>query len=103
MTAAAAGALVPGVPLLLGLIGLTLPAGDRGEHQPNRGPAAALGIAGAAAALAVTLALLLFAHKPLDVNRRWVNIGGLEITLGFNAGLAAPYIAVGVGVLAPVV
>jgi NADH-quinone oxidoreductase subunit L len=96
VTAAVAGALIPGVPVLLGLVGLTLPPNDR----PGRGPAAALGIAGAAIALAVTTALLLFAHKPLDASRRWVNIGGLDITLGFNAGVAALYIAVAVCVVA---
>ena len=78
MTAAEIGALIPGVPLLFGLIGLALPAGDRGEVQSNRGPAATLGIAGAAAALAVTLGLLLFAAKPLDVSTRWVDLGGLQ-------------------------
>jgi NADH-quinone oxidoreductase subunit L len=97
VTAAVAGALIPGVPLLFGLIGLTLPAGDR---DGSRRPAAALGIAGAAVALAVTTALLLFAHKPLDVSRHWVNIGGLDITIGFSAGVAALYIALAVGVVA---
>jgi NADH-quinone oxidoreductase subunit L len=96
VTAAALGALIPGVPLLLGLTGLALPPGDRGGRQSNRGPAAALGIAGAAAALAVTLGLLLFAHTPLDVNRHWVDLGGLDITLGFSAGVAALYIALAV-------
>jgi NADH-quinone oxidoreductase subunit L len=96
VTAAVAGALIPGVPLLLGLMGLTLPPNDR----ERRGPAAALGIAGAAVALAVTASLLLFAHMPLDASRRWVNIGGLDITLSFNAGVAALYIALAVGVVA---
>ena len=100
MTAAAAGALIPGVPLLLGLIGLTLPAGDRREGESNRGPAAALGIAGAAAALIVTVVLLLVAKHPLDAHRRWVNIGGIDITLGFSAGVAALYIALAVCVVA---
>jgi NADH-quinone oxidoreductase subunit L len=100
VTAAVAGALIPGVPLLLGLIGLTLPAGNRDQGQSNRGPAAALGIAGAAVALTVTAALLVFAHKPLEANRRWVNLGGIDITLGFNAGAAALYIALAVCVVA---
>jgi NADH-quinone oxidoreductase subunit L len=92
--------LIPGVPLLFGLLGLTLPPGDRGSHDTNRGPAAALGIAGAGASLAVTLALLLFAHQPLDVHRPWVSLGGLDITLSFSAGVTALSIAVAVCVVA---
>ncbi len=100
MSAGAAGALVPGVPLLLGLLGLLLPAGnDDGHHTPRR-VAAALGIAGAAVALAVTLVLLLFATKPIAADRHWVSFGGLDITLGFSAGNAALYIALAVGVVA---
>ncbi|MEU8815290.1 NADH-quinone oxidoreductase subunit L [Actinoplanes sp. NPDC048796] len=89
-------ALIPGVPLLLGLIGLLLPPGD-GER---RRPAATLGIAGAAAALLVTLGLLLFAHKPIDVSTRWVSIGGIDLTIGFSAGVAALYVALAVATVA---
>ncbi|WP_433374240.1 NADH-quinone oxidoreductase subunit L [Actinoplanes sp. CA-142083] len=95
-----AGALIPGVPLLLGLAGLTLRAGDdQGDHTPRRS-AAALGIAGAAISLAVTLALLIFADKPVEASRQWVSFGGIDITLGISAGDAALYIALAVCVVA---
>ena len=96
MSAGAIGLLIPGVPLLLGLVGLLLPSGDRGPRRP----AAALGIAGAAASLLVTLLLLLFAHKPVEFSKHWVSIGSIDLTLGFSAGVAALYIAVAVAVVA---
>jgi NADH-quinone oxidoreductase subunit L len=82
------------------LIGLLLPPGDGDEHDATRRVSAALGIAGAAVALLVTLLLLLFATKPIAVDQPWVNIGGIEITLGFSAGYAALYIALAVAVVA---
>jgi NADH-quinone oxidoreductase subunit L len=100
VTAGLVGALIPGVPLLLGLAGLLLRPGDRGEHDANRRSAAALGIAGAGTALAVTLGLLLFAHKPIDADERWVRIGSIDVTLGFSAGVAALYVALAVAVVA---
>jgi NADH-quinone oxidoreductase subunit L len=100
MSAGWVGALVPGVPLLVGLVGLTLRASDdEGDPKPRRS-AAAIGIAGAAVSLAVTLGLLIFATQPIDANRRWVDIGGIEVTLGFSAGPAALYIALAVCVVA---
>ncbi|MFF5291720.1 NADH-quinone oxidoreductase subunit 5 family protein [Paractinoplanes globisporus] len=100
MTAGVLGALIPGVPLLLGLGGLTLRASDdQGDPAPRRS-AATLGIAGAAISLAVTLALLIFASTPIDANRRWVTIGGIDVTLGISVGDAALYIAVAVCVVA---
>ena len=72
MTAGAAGLLIPGVPLALGLLGLLLPA-DR------RGPAATLGVAGAGTSLLVTLLLLLTAHQPVELTEPWVNLGGIEV------------------------
>ncbi|NMO56573.1 NADH-quinone oxidoreductase subunit L [Actinoplanes sp. TBRC 11911] len=96
MSTGATGLLIPGVPLLLGLVGLLLPAGDR---EPRR-TAAALGIFGAAASLFVTLLLLLFAHKPLEFSQHWVSFGSIDITYGFSAGVAALYIAIAVGVVA---
>nr|WP_296065861.1 NADH-quinone oxidoreductase subunit L [uncultured Actinoplanes sp.] len=99
MNAGVAGLLIPGVPLLLGLLGLLSRAGNHDEPGPRR-LAAALGIAGAGASLIVTLILLLTAHQPIDVNRRWVSIGGIDVTLGFSAGVAALYVAVAVCVVA---
>jgi NADH-quinone oxidoreductase subunit L len=95
-----AAALIPGVPLLLGLVGLTLRAGDdQGDHTPRR-VAAGLGIAGAAISLAVTLGLLIFAGKPVEESARWVSFGGIDITLGVSVGDAACYIALAVCVVA---
>jgi len=100
VSASALLTLVAGVPLLLGLVGLTLPPGDRGGRDTNRGPAAALGIAGAGAALTVTVALLLSGQKPINFQRPWVNLGGIDVTLSFSAGLAALYVALAVCVVA---
>ena len=61
--------------------------------------AAAFGIAGAAVALSITV-LLLFAAKPIDAHARWVNLGGVEITVGVSAGVAALLVALAVGVVA---
>ena len=99
MSAGAVGALIAGVPLLLGLIGLLLPPGDTGNPAARR-VAAALGIAGAAISLAVTLGLVIFAGKPIEANARWVSFGGIDVTLGFSAGMAALYIALAVCVVA---
>jgi NADH-quinone oxidoreductase subunit L len=90
------GWLIPGAPLLLGLIGLVLKSGD---HGPRR-LAAGLGIAGAALSLAVTTELLLGATMPLESRTHWVSIGSIDVTLGFSAGLAALYVALAVGVVA---
>src|SRR4051812_45296454 len=100
MTAGVAGTLIPGVPLLLGLLGLLLKPGDDEEHDSTRWIAATLGIAGAATALIVTALQLLFATKPIDLERHWVNFGGIEITLGFSAGVAALYITAAVATVA---
>ncbi|MEV4345450.1 NADH-quinone oxidoreductase subunit L [Actinoplanes sp. NPDC049596] len=89
-------ALIPGVPLLLGLIGLLLPPGD----GDRRRPAATLGIAGAGAALLVTLGLLLFAHKPIEASTHWVTIGGIDLTLGLSVGVAVLYVALAVSAVA---
>jgi NADH-quinone oxidoreductase subunit L len=90
-------ALVPGVPLLAGLTGLLLPPDDGGARRRQ---AAAIGIAGAGAALAVTLTLLLSATEPIAVAQPWVSIGGIDVTLGFSAGPAALMIALAVAVVA---
>ena len=96
MNAGVLGLLIPGVPLLTGLLGLLLPPGDRN----GRRPAAALGIAGAAVALAVTLGLLLLADTPIELTGRWVRLGDLDLTFGVSVGDAALYIALAVTVVA---
>ena len=93
------GTLLAGVPLALGLAGLVLPPGD-GDRATRRA-AAALGIAGAAISLAVAVFLLLRAgNDPIGFSRRWVRLGGLELTFGFSAGAAALYVAIAVTVVA---
>jgi len=92
-----AAVLIPGVPLLLGLVGLLLNPGDDAER---RRPAATLGIAGTAISLLVTLGYLLFATKPIEWSAHWVSIGDVDLTLGFSAGYAALYVAVAVTTVA---
>ena len=89
-------ALLPGVPVLLGLIGLLLPPGDGGRDR--RRAAGALGIAGAAIALALTVYLLVIA--PVEASTSWVDFGGIEVTFGFSAGTVALYVALAVTVVA---
>jgi NADH-quinone oxidoreductase subunit L len=93
------GTLMVAVPLGFGLIGLLLPAGDRGRTA--RRWAAGLGIAGAAIALADTIFLLTISSgDPIEFTDRWVSFGGLDVTYGFSAGPAALYVAVAVTVVA---
>lgn len=92
-----AAVLIPGIPLLLGIAGLLLPPGD---DEDRRRPAATLGIAGAATSLFVTLGLLLFANKPIELSTHWVSIGDVVLTLGISVGHAALYVALAVCVVA---
>ncbi|MGK5680727.1 NADH-quinone oxidoreductase subunit 5 family protein [Actinoplanes sp. URMC 104] len=91
-----AAVLIPGIPLLAGLAGLLLPPSD----GDGRRPAATLGVAGAAAALLVTLGVLLFASKPVELSAHWVNLGDINLTLGISAGNAALYVALAVTAVA---
>ncbi|WP_306214243.1 proton-conducting transporter transmembrane domain-containing protein, partial [Actinoplanes sp. RD1] len=93
MTADVLTLLLSGVPLLLGLLGLLL-------RNDARRPAAALGIAGAAVALAVTVALLALVDDPVRVTAEWVAFGGYQVTLGYSLGPAALYVALAVTVVA---
>ncbi|WP_250028691.1 NADH-quinone oxidoreductase subunit 5 family protein [Paractinoplanes maris] len=92
-----AAVLIPVVPLLLGLAGLLLPPGDGAQR---RRPAATLGIAGAAVSLLVTLGLLLFATKPIELSTHWVSLGDIDLTLGISVGHAALYVALAVATVA---
>ncbi|MCO8275656.1 NADH-quinone oxidoreductase subunit L [Actinoplanes sp. TRM 88003] len=92
-----AAVLIPAVPLLLGLAGLLLPAGD---DAGRRRPAATLGIAGAAISLLVTLGVLLFATKPIELSTHWVSLGDIDLTLGISVGHAALYVALAVATVA---
>jgi NADH-quinone oxidoreductase subunit L len=92
------GALLPGIPLLAGLAGLLLPPGDGGRAR--RRAAAALGVAGAAVALALTVWLLVSADDSVEWSRRWVHFGDLPVTVGVSLGPAALYVALAVTVVA---
>jgi NADH-quinone oxidoreductase subunit L len=89
---------LPGVPLLLGLVGLLLPPGDGGPAR--RRAAAALGVAGAAAALVLAVLLLAAVRAPVEAGLTWVRFGDLAVTAGFSVGPAALYVAVAVAVVA---
>jgi NADH-quinone oxidoreductase subunit L len=94
------GTLLPAVPLGLGLGGLLLPPGDGGRVR--RRWAAALGIAGAAIALAATVFLLVVRHpdETIAASHRWISFGRLDLTIGFSVGAAALYVALAVTVVA---
>jgi NADH-quinone oxidoreductase subunit L len=89
-------ALLPGVPLLLGLVGLILAPGDDGQRRP----AAALGVAGAAIVLVITVFLLITTGDPIEGGFRWISFGDLDVTVTFSAGPAALYVALAVCVVA---
>jgi NADH-quinone oxidoreductase subunit L len=89
-------AALPGVPLLLGLVGLLLNPGDRA----GRKRAAALGVIGAALAFGLTVALLIIQDGPITSEISWVRLGDLNVTLAFSAGTAALYVALAVTVVA---
>ena len=98
MTAHLVAALVPAVPLGLGLIGLLLAPGDGGRAR--RRAAAALGIAGAAIALAAVIVLLATVHGASAWSHRWISFGGLRVTVGTSVGSAALLVALAVTVVA---
>ncbi len=98
MIAEVFGTALFGVPVLCGLLGLLLPAGDGGRSR--RRPAAAIGIAGAALALAITVFLLVVADKPIEYGVQVVRFGDLPVTFGVSLGPAALYVAFAVSVVA---
>ncbi|MEU7906007.1 NADH-quinone oxidoreductase subunit L [Actinoplanes sp. NPDC049118] len=98
MIAEVFGTALFGVPVLLGLAGLLLPAGDGG-----RGPrrlAATLGIAGAAVALADVVFLMLVSADPVEFGVEVVRFGDLPITFGVTLGPAALLVALAVTAVA---
>ncbi|GAA2573812.1 NADH-quinone oxidoreductase subunit L [Winogradskya consettensis] len=88
--------LLPGVPLLLGLVGLILKPGDGGPRKA----AAFLGIAGAALALLIAIVLVVVVDAPVQVGMEWVRFGDLTVSLSFSLGPAALYVALAVCVVA---
>jgi NADH-quinone oxidoreductase subunit L len=93
----ALGALLPAVPLLAGLAGLLLPPRD-GERA--RRAAIGLGVAGAAGALLVALALLAVVDRPTETSVTWIELGELRVTLGARLDGAAALVAVAVAAVA---
>ncbi|AGZ39142.1 NADH-quinone oxidoreductase subunit 5 family protein [Actinoplanes friuliensis] len=98
MIAEVFGTALFGVPVLLGLAGLLLPAGDGG--RPRRRLAAGLGIAGAAIALAEVVFLLVAGSDPVEFGAEVVRFGDLPVTFGVSLGPAALYVALAVTVVA---
>ncbi|WP_433724772.1 NADH-quinone oxidoreductase subunit L [Actinoplanes sp. CA-051413] len=98
MIAEVFGTALFGVPVLAGLLGLLLPAGDGGRARRRR--AAGLGIAGAALALADAVFLLVVADDPVEFGVQAVRFGDLPITFGVSLGPAALYVALAVTVVA---
>jgi NADH-quinone oxidoreductase subunit L len=97
------GALLPAVPLLAGLAGLLLPASPRGTaigEATARRVAVTLGIAGAAGALGLAVALLVTLDGPAESSTTWIEVGGLTVTLGVRLDGAAALVAVAVTTVA---
>ncbi|HEX7744533.1 MAG TPA: NADH-quinone oxidoreductase subunit L, partial [Micromonosporaceae bacterium] len=87
------GPLLPAVPFAAALIGLLLPLSARRA-------AAALGIAGAAAALLITTALALQFRHPYGTFVQVVDFGGLPVTYGVRVDWAAIYVSLAVAAVA---
>ncbi|MEU5948197.1 NADH-quinone oxidoreductase subunit L [Micromonospora sp. NPDC047465] len=97
------GALLPAVPLVAGLLGLLLPPSPRGAGTGGdraRRMAIALGVAGAAGALTLAVALLVTLDRPAEASTTWVDLGGLTVTLGVRLDSAAALVAVAVAAVA---
>ncbi|MFF0368354.1 NADH-quinone oxidoreductase subunit L [Micromonospora sp. NPDC005087] len=100
------GALLPAVPLAAGLLGLLLPPAPRhpttgvGGDDRARRVAVALGVTGAAGALALAVALLVTVDGPRETSTTWVDLGGLTVTLGVRLDGAAALVAVAVAAVA---
>ncbi|MER7459459.1 NADH-quinone oxidoreductase subunit L [Micromonospora sp. NPDC126480] len=97
------GALLPVVPLVAGLVGLLLPPSPRGSatgEGPARRAAITLGVAGAAASLALAVALLAVLDTPTEASRTWIDLGGLPVTLGVRLDGTVALVAVAVAAVA---
>jgi NADH-quinone oxidoreductase subunit L len=102
------GPLLPAVPFAAAIVGLLLPAAPPSRsttggaaRQPGlRATAAGLGVAGAAAALVVSVLLLATVRGPAETTARWVDFGGLSVTFGFRIDPAAVLVAVAVSAVA---
>ncbi|MEQ4301810.1 NADH-quinone oxidoreductase subunit L [Plantactinospora sp. B6F1] len=86
--------LLPAVPFGLALVGLLLP-------QRSRTGAAALGIGGAAVALAAAIGLVVALDgRGAEASADWVDFGGLSVTLSLRLDPAAALVAVAVAAVA---
>ncbi|MET7751069.1 NADH-quinone oxidoreductase subunit L [Micromonospora sp. NPDC005367] len=104
------GVLLPVVPLVAGLLGLLLPPSPRGLTGHGRGAATGeawarraaitLGVTGAAGAFALAVALLATLDSPTEASTTWVELGGLDVSLGVRLDGAAALVAVAVGAVA---
>ncbi|MFC0503570.1 NADH-quinone oxidoreductase subunit L [Micromonospora costi] len=101
------GVLLPVVPLAAGLVGLLLPPSPRGLNgdgvdveQRARRAAITLGVAGAAGALVLAVALLATLDGPAEARTTWVDLGGLRVTLGVRLDGVAALVAVAVAAVA---
>ncbi|OZV82208.1 NADH-quinone oxidoreductase subunit L [Micromonospora echinospora] len=97
------GALLPAVPLVAGLTGLLLapsPRGRAGGGERARRVAIGLGVAGAAGALLLAVALLVTLDGPTEHTRTWIELGDLRVTLGVRLDGAAALVAVAVAAVA---
>jgi len=92
------GTALFGVPVVVGLLGLLLPAGDSGRYRRRR--AARLGVAGAVLALADVVYLLVTVDDPIEYGVEVVRFGELPVTFGVSLGPAALYVALAVTVVA---
>ncbi|MDM4720889.1 NADH-quinone oxidoreductase subunit L [Micromonospora sp. WMMA1363] len=96
-------ALLPVVPLVLGLLGLLLPPSPRGSttgEAPARRAAITLGVGGAAVSLALAVALLTTLDAPTAAARTWIDLGGLTVTLGVRLDGTVALVAVAVAAVA---
>ena len=89
----AAGALLPGVPALAGLVGLVLP-------RRSRRTAAALGIGAAAVALALAVLVASTVDGITERSLRLANFGDLMVTAGVRLDSVAGLVAIAVGAVA---
>ncbi|HWG99936.1 MAG TPA: NADH-quinone oxidoreductase subunit L [Pilimelia sp.] len=93
MTVRVLGALLPAVPLLLGLLGLLL-------RPRSRALAAGLGVAGAAAALVVAVLAVAATDGLVEGSARWLRLGDLTVTVGVRMDPTAALVAVAVAAVA---
>ncbi|MEV6299228.1 NADH-quinone oxidoreductase subunit L [Actinoplanes sp. NPDC051861] len=91
------GPLLPLVPLLAGLLGLLLPPGD--GAGPRRKLSAALGVAGAALALLISLRLVFFGGE-FETGVEIVSFDDLAVTFGVAINPAVAYVAIAVSLVA---